>query len=272
MLERYALGELPPDQTEAIRAQLVAEAEAVRAGLTPQGDLSDRLEALHASDAELLERHPPRQAANEIRRRLHLRRADSDQAAQQAGRGRRRWLLGLAPVAAAAIALFVVLLPGTSDQIPSDPDDGIIPTTAKGLEPVLKVYQRTGEDSVRLKEGATARRADLLQLAYTASGWEHGVILSIDGRGAVTLHLPTQPAGETELSLDGEVALGFSYELDDAPRYERFFMVTSEMPIDVQAVLLAADQLASSGQAQAGDLPLPASMKQTSVRIDKAKR
>ncbi len=271
MLERYALGELAPDQSEGIRARLQAEAEAVRAGLTPRGDLSARLEALQASDAAILEAHPPRQVAAELRRRQHLRRAEADQASR-AGAGR-RWVLGvLGPVAAAAIAL-VVVLPMLSEPTNPIQDPETIVTTAKGDDTRLMVYRQVGkQDAEVLKEGATARAGDRLQLAYVAGPNQHGVIVSIDGRGAVTLHHPAEPGGSTELSVDGERKLGFSGELDDAPRFERYFMVTSDKPIDVQSVIDAAARLASTGQADERSLPLPPQLEQLSVRIVKESR
>ncbi len=274
MLERYALGELSPDQSETIRVHLQAEAEAVRAGLTPQGDLTVRLEALQASDAAILEAHPPRHAAAEIRRRLHHRRAEDDQAGRTTSRQRRRWLLGgLVPAAVAALALIVVLPWGPDEITTIDHDNEIIQTTRKGMEqPVLQVWRETGSDEELLGQGAQAHQTDLLQLAYVAKGHDHGVILSVDGRSAVTLHFPAEPGGSTQLSLDGRTPLGFSYELDDAPSFERFFLVTSEKPIDVQTILDAATRLAGSGQAAERDLPLPTHLSQTAVRIDKVKR
>ncbi len=273
MLERYALGELPPDQSEAIRARLQAEAEAVRAGLTLQGDLTARLEALQASDAAILEAHPPRQAAAEIRRRQHLRRAEDDQSARLSV-GQRRWLMGLVPAAIAAIALFLVLPTGPDTIGPIDPDGEIIQTTRKGPEepPELQIWRETGSDEELLRPGAHAQQADLIQLAYVSRSHDHGVILSIDGRRAVTLHHPSEPGASTQLSLDGRTPLGFSYELDDAPRFERFFLVTSDKPIDVQVVLDAAERLASSDKAAMAELPLPGHLWQTDVRLDKVDR
>ena len=61
----------------------------------------------------------------------------------------------------------------------------------QGLEPSLTVYRRTDRGSETLADGAVARTGDLLRLGYTAAGRRYGVILSIDGRGAVTLHLPS---------------------------------------------------------------------------------
>jgi hypothetical protein len=269
MLERYALGELPPDQSAAIRARLQAEAEAVRAGLTPKGDLSARLEALQASDAAILEAHPPRQAAAEIRRRIHLRQAE-DREPKRSPTGQRRWVIGvLGPLAAAALAL-VVVLPMLGPERPLEDNPETIITTAKGFEPRLLVYRQTGRlEGEPMKEGDRARAGEMVQLAYIAGGSEHGVIVSIDGRGGVTLHHPAEPGGSTQLSVDGERKLSFAGELDDAPGFERYFMVTSAQPIDVQAVLDAASRLAASGAAAERELPLPPQLEQQSLRIDK---
>jgi hypothetical protein len=273
MLERYALGELAPDESEAIHARLQAEAEAVRAGLTPRGDLTARLEALQASDAAILEAMPPRTAAAEIRRRLHMRRAQDDESLRQTGQRRRRALLGvLGPVAVAALALFFIVPRLVPDHPISDEPDTII-TTPKGLETSLLVYRDNGDpQGEKLEQGAEAHPGDRIQLAYIAVGETHGVIVSIDGRGGVTLHHPSEPGGSTQLSLDGEQKLGFSGELDDAPAFERYFMVTSDKPIDVQSVLDAASRLASSGAGAERELPLPAHLPQISVRLDKEAR
>ncbi|MFH1466912.1 MAG: ActD-like protein [Pseudomonadota bacterium] len=267
MLERYALGELPPDQSALLRARLQAEAEAVRAGLTPKGDLAARLEALQASDAAILGALPPRQVAAEVRRRLHLRQADEGPVRRPAWV---RWSLTAGPLLAAALVLFFVLAPPSPQHGPQDPE--LIRTTAKGLEPALKVYRRAGEAQERLEAGAKVAPADLLQLAYVAKGYDHGVILSVDGRGGVTLHLPSEPGGSTALELDGEQSLGFSYELDDAPGFERFFLVSSDKPIDVQVVLAAATTIAAGGKAREEALPLPEHLRQTSVLLEKAPR
>jgi hypothetical protein len=47
------------------------------------------------------------------------------------------------------------------------------------------------------------------------------MVLSIDGRGTVTVHLPLAGTDAAQLSKDGDTTLGSSYALDDAPAYER---------------------------------------------------
>jgi hypothetical protein len=72
------------------------------------------------------------------------------------------------------------------------------------------------------------------------------VVFSVDGRGSVVLHYPSNASDSTALSPGGAHALPFSYELDDAPGFERFFLVWSDNPIPVDAVLAAAKNLGTN--------------------------
>jgi hypothetical protein len=70
------------------------------------------------------------------------------------------------------------------------------------------------------------------------------VILSVDGRGVVTLHYPESEDKDPILDQYKKTFLSTSYELDDAPDFERFFFITSKSEIDVQAILNSAKVLA----------------------------
>ena len=94
-------------------------------------------------------------------------------------------------------------------------------------------------------------------------------IVSIDGAGVVTLHHPDTATEEAQLGGDGRVDLPYSYELDDAPDFERFVFVTSNEPFDVHAVLLSAKRLAGTDSAQDGDLSLDGRLHQHSLVLKK---
>lgn len=254
MLERYHLGELTEEERRAMDARLQENPEA-RA----------RLSALGESDDEILVNHPPAIIVPAIRR-----------GAERNGRRQSpAWFRSLfvgAPILAAAAAALVVAVTPTSPEV-SDPL-GIGPdvTRPKGLMPSLRVYRRTGAEAERLSRGAVAQARDVLQLSYVALGRRHGVILSIDGRGAVTLHHPEGEAGDTSLLPAGEAALPHSYQLDDAPGFERFFFVTStEGEIDVERVVEAARRLARDpAKAARAALELPSRLEQTTFLVTKA--
>ena len=66
--------------------------------------------------------------------------------------------------------------------------------------------------------------------------------------------------------------LAYSYELDDAPAFERFFFATSAAPFPVTEVVAAANELAGSRNARERELSLPAGVDQTSMLIAKEAR
>ncbi len=108
--------------------------------------------------------------------------------------------------------------------------------------PQIYIYRKG--DAEPLQNGSYARKGDLLQIAYQTDAEAFGIILSIDGRGTVTLHFPDNASGSTKLTLNEKTALGNSYELDDAPEFERFFFITSESPLNTKSILRAAEELA----------------------------
>ena len=93
------------------------------------------------------------------------------------------------------------------------------------------------------------------------------------GRGQVTWHFPLDGQGPTTLEREapkGRVSLTTSYQLDDAPGFERFFLVTGPDPIDLEAVRFAANYLAQSDSDPAASrLRPPANLRQTSVLLKK---
>jgi hypothetical protein len=249
LLERYRLGELP-----------AAEARALARRIEADGALRARLDALARSDDDLRRLIPAERLGEQVRARLGAGR----RAAPLSPRGR----LWPVPIAlAAAAVLFAALGPRVhAPVVPSTGTDRV-----KGLKPSLAVFRKTADRSEALADGDVARAGDLIRLGYRAAGRRFGVILSIDGRGHVTVHLPR--LGERAAALQpGEVVLlDHAFELDDAPRWERFFFVTSENPFDLGAVVDGARQ-APVGPAPPAALTLPAPLEQSAFSLEKEAR
>jgi hypothetical protein len=271
LLERMAQGELDAAETERLRARLAAEGRS----------LADELAALAASDRAILAERPAAAMAAAIR----VRAARS--APQPAAR-RASFNLWIAPLALAG-SLGVALVAVRAGQHPTVPTGtGAVAveesTRIKGdtpsRSPRLLVYRqraaaaRDAAGYERLPDGARAARGDLVQLAYAAPhDGLYGVLLSIDGAGRVTQHLPEEGDGARPappLRAAREIRLPSSYELDDAPGFERFVLVTAAEPFSISVALDAARALAAQ-QAQARSLPLalaPA-FHQTSILLQK---
>ncbi len=103
----------------------------------------------------------------------------------------------------------------------------------------LFAHRKGARAVLRLWPGSTLAAGDLIQLGYTAGGATHGVIVSVDGRGVVTLHHPARPDETTALEPFGRQSLPYSFELDGEPTCERILFITANRPIDVGAVLAA---------------------------------
>lgn len=109
-------------------------------------------------------------------------------------------------------------------------------TRLKGLQPTLALFRRIPGGAEPLKPGASVRAGDVLRIGYRAAGRSFGAIFSVDGHGNVTRHWPL--AGDLAARLaPGETLLPGAFELDDAPSYERFFLLVSEAPFDLTPML-----------------------------------
>jgi hypothetical protein len=136
----------------------------------------------------------------------------------------------------------------------------------KGLQPSLAVFRRTAAGSETLAEGARTRAGDVVRIGYRSAGRGYGVIVSVDGRGAVAQHLPARGTQAVALQT-GMVLLDEAYELDDAPRFERFYLVVAEAPFDVERVLQAARRAA--GVTEPRPLELAGAFEQATFSLEK---
>ena len=231
LLEQYRLRELPHSEADRI-AERIRRDPALR----------ERLDALDRSDDELRRDGVIDAIAGRVRN--HVDAGHGSPAARR--RSASYWIVPA--LAAATIAIVVIVL--TPSLPPMDAGTDRI----KGLHPALALYRRTADGSETLADGAVARRGDLVRVGYRAAGRAYGVIFSVDGRGAVTMHLP--PAGDRAVPLAHEptVLLDQAYELDDAPRLERFYFVTGTTAFDVAPIVAAARRDPSSSLALSREL------------------
>jgi hypothetical protein len=264
LLERVAQGELDSGEVAELRSRLATEGRS----------LDDELEKLRQSDRQILARLPRETMSAAIRRR-----------AEKEGKPRSRLSLLLRPLAVAGTLALVILAArglgdsgsgGLTANKPSDREETIIKGEVHHSPRLLVYRQRPGRasasDSELLPDGAHSARGDLLQLAYDqAPEGLHGLLVSIDGAGKVTQHLPEEGASQaTPLTSLREVRLPSAYELDDAPGFERFLLVTATQPFAIKVVLDAAHALAQRGAAARTEpLPLATGFRQISFLLHK---
>jgi hypothetical protein len=139
------------------------------------------------------------------------------------------------------------------------------------------LYRKEGQHAAQLHPGSEAQAGDLIQLGYVANGQRYGIIVSIDARGGATLHFPLSPGASTALQRGGSILLDRAFQLDDAPAFERFFLITADeankASLSVDNVLELASTLAKSGPAaESALLPLPSGLHQESFLLRKKPR
>ncbi|NIM11435.1 MAG: hypothetical protein GTO45_36840 [Candidatus Aminicenantes bacterium] len=269
LLERYILVELPEHQIKEIDRQLNQDPV-----------LRKKLEQLRNSNREILDQYPPASVVPQILNRYKAETFNKTKTqAEETGTSAKsvffKRLLYVTPAFAAALLLIFFIIPFYRNYVAPGKTTPVTESTGtriKGASPQnLMIYRKSNDQIELLKNGTQAKAGDLLQVAYAAAEAVHGVILSIDGNGVVTLHFPEQVKGSTRLNKKKKkILLQNAYELDDAPGFERFFFITSKSKIDVQQVIKKARTLAKDTErARTHNIDLGGSFRQVSILIIK---
>lgn len=119
---------------------------------------------------------------------------------------------------------------GTSMEVAlADTDNG---TRIKGMSASLEVWKKTGDSAVQMVNLGDAFEGDEIQLRYRVPQKCFGMLFSMDGNGTITMHM-----GEGDKAIELEpgkmTTLPFAYKLDNAPKFEKFFLLTSEKAFEI---------------------------------------
>jgi hypothetical protein len=167
----------------------------------------------------------------------------------------------------AAVALLLARAPITG-PVGGPPDRE--QTTTKGLQARLRLTQDTPRGVERVSTDEVLFPGDEIRILTVSGAATHGVVVSIDGRGVVTRHFPRVGA-DTTLP-QGQHPLGDAFQLDDAPDFERFVLVSDDAPIDVERVEAAARKVAAGPEPRKAPLALGPGLDQSSFVIRKGQK
>ena len=106
-------------------------------------------------------------------------------------------------------------------------------TRIKGLDARMEVWKKTPAGIVQLNDLDSVGEGDEIQLRYAVPEKCFGLLFSMDGNGALTLHMG-DGVKAVELAPGKMNSLPFAYKLDDAPYFEKFFFVTSPKEFAVE--------------------------------------
>lgn len=215
-LERYLLGELSAEEMKALQ-QREAEDEIFAA----------RVRALRQENARVLAENPFEALEEKL---------DAVESVRSA-KGLNRYALAMKVAAALVVALGIFSAvfmnrdvvvadaanPSMEVALADVQDDGV---RIKGMSPSLEVWKKTGDSAVQVQNLGEATEGDEIQLRYRVAQKCYGMLISMDGNGTVTMHMGK---GNTAVPLEpGKMTtLPFAYKLDNAPKFEKFFLLTS---------------------------------------------
>ena len=221
-LERYLLGELSEKEMRELQER----------------ELSDEIFAARVAEMRLQgKRFLAENPFADLEERIEAAEAAGN-SAEKAGQN----ILWLKVAAALVIALgifSVVVLnrdvatydnnAASMEVAMADVDDG---TRIKGMQASLEVWKKTGDSAVQMVNLGDAYEGDEIQLRYRVPQKCFGMLFSMDGNGTITMHM-----GEGNKAIDLEpgkmTTLPFAYKLDNAPKFEKFFLLTSQNAFEI---------------------------------------
>ncbi len=249
MLERYLLNELSSEDADRI-TETCKENEA----------LCEYLEKIKQSNNQILSEYSVKRVTGSIKARL-----ENSYKSRKTVNYFKPFAFSTVPVAI-AVVLLVFVMP---DMIKTKQQSFFKYDRLKGTDAKISLYRKTKQGHERLSDAANVSKGDLIQIGYQSMGMRYGVILSIDGRGELTLHFPYKQDEIPLLKGQTEHFLKNSYELDDAPEFERFIFIYSENAISVPLVIKAAKEMSKTKNVVNAALELPENMKQVSIILKK---
>ena len=231
ILEQIKAGELPASEYASFASQ-------------NGGNLFEELSALEKSDREILAAYP----ASAMQTAVAAKLAASKFTKKHFDWNMQRML------ACAAVLCFALMIPffvrkgsGAKMADVAGSDAGLTleaatdESRAKGVGTRMYLYKKVGDDAVKLSDSDSVSAGDIIQISYIASGAKYGAIVSVDGNGVVTQHYPEYGYTSALLETNGEIPLDYSYQLDDAPSFERFLLITGDKPFTVSGIVDAVD-------------------------------
>jgi len=221
-LEQYLLGDLPEAETADIAAYE-----------RDDNYLREKIDVMRRSDTEILQAYPPAWMA----RRIATAYAQRTTLAPKTRTG---WFPPFAVPAAVCLAL-LIMLPLGLRTIPSinNATDLRNEDRVKGIgltAPALEVWRKEGDTARKLAPLSVAKTGDLVQLRYAVPEFCYGALVSVDSRRLLTVHLSGDSGEAAPLAPEGFVPLDMSYQLDDAPRFEVFYLITAPEKFNLDSV------------------------------------
>lgn len=244
-LERFILGELPKKELEALQARVRVD-----------HDLQNRLSELKIQNDKYIANIDLEALANRIhgKHRINI--------SQKFTTKKLNWFsIPVTAIACMAI-LFIGIFVYTSNKSTLTDD------RVKGGGNRIELWQKKEGIVANILNNALLEKGDVIQIRIHPEKKCFGVVVSLDGRGTWTTHLPDSGSTSKAIKPGKDEFLDFAYQLDDAPNYEVFWLVTSDKTFNIDTLMNHFKQLNGS-PVPPSSLPLNKSFTQTRISIRK---
>ena len=224
-LERYLTGDLPESDMREIREMEAADEI-----------FANRVKMLREDNAAILKKLP----FEKLSEKIAMMPGRSNAGAGNTVRVNFK-LVKLA--AAAALVLAVMTVAVFSQRSISEQNTQLMEVAMvdqnddvriKGLSARMEVWKKTGDSAVQMENLGEAREGDEIQLRYAVTEKCYGLLFSMDGNGVITMHMGHGNRA-VELEPGKMTTLPFAYKLDNAPKFEKFFFLTSKSEFELDA-------------------------------------
>lgn len=256
-LERFVLGELPPQELQQLQQRL--EQDSV---------LQAQVNELKQNNQRFFQQH----SFQAIRERAALENRLQDISSTQAPAKTpsllafftQYWRPALTFASLVLIALFSLPFLQAPPQEPTL-QLAMNDIRTKGLEDRLELWKKTADSVSLLADEAMVKPGDMIQVRLFVHQPTYVAVISLDGRGNWTLHYPDQDSSAILTQSNQPLILPFAYELDHAPRHETFWLLTSSERFSLQG--LADFSIIYDKQQYPSQLSLPSPIKQHRLRL-----
>lgn len=149
----------------------------------------------------------------------------------------------------------IILLKGSKDTKNTDKEIDRDAIKIKYTQNI-NIYLKTDSQIEKLNDLDMVKENDQLQLTYISND-KYGIIVSVDGLNNITYHYPESFNNSTSMEIGKEVSLPTSYTLDNAPYFEKFYIITSKDSFDLNLVNNKVTDIKVSDGTITEDLILP---------------
>ncbi len=247
-LERYLLKELPLNEMNEIE-------KAVK----QNPNLQKQLENLELQNQVFLTEHPPERFLKNVQHRIATsERIERAKFGQKSGQtvGLREWEKSntISPInlqwyspgkkwalVLGLLALVVSPILWKSQQSTSLSEKDVV--RIKGNGPALLLYRKTLKAPEQLADGDSVQAGDVIQASIKHDAYREGVLFSIDGNGSITLHWPARPGFSASFDSLENGIVPLAFQLDDAPYFERFYLIVSNHKFNLDSVFSHSEVL-----------------------------